>query len=147
MPVSDDSILLPKPVIESCYASIFRCYQEMFPTSFTTKTALTRKLSTQHDISVYRLKPLGDEAQGIPFTRSPRNSPRSSLRESGKNKNPLQMMASLRRSFRWRNGRKIWIWNLMLDFNQWEYWLFHMELQKLQRKYNLGNWKSTELRQ
>ncbi len=100
MPGYEDKILLPKPVIESCYASIFRCYQEMFPSSFTSKTALTKKLSVQHDLSLCRLRPLEDDNHlGIPFTRSPRNSPRSSLRET-KSRNPMQMMASLRRSFR-----------------------------------------------
>lgn len=99
MPTSDDNILLPKPVIDSCYASIFRCYQEMFPSSFSSKTALTKKLSMNYDLKNCKLKPYGDEHYGIPFTRSPRNSPRSSLRES-KSKTPLQMMASLRRSFR-----------------------------------------------
>lgn len=96
---SDESILLPKPVIDSCYASILRCYQEMFPSSFSSKTALTKKLSTNYDLKSFRIKPLNDENYAIQFKRSPRNSPRSSLRES-KSKTPLQMMASLRRSFR-----------------------------------------------
>eukprot|EP00794_Sanderia_malayensis_P007979 gene7979-8836_t len=96
MPVYDDKILLPKPVIESCYASIFRCYQEMFPCSFSSKTALTKKLSVHHDLSLCKLKPMTDDQPGTQFIRG---SPRSSLRES-KNKSPMQIMASLRRSFR-----------------------------------------------
>ncbi len=99
MPSHEDSILLPKPVIDSCYASIFRCYQEMFPSSFASKTALTKKLSVQYDLSLHKLKPLADDSPTSQFVRSPRNSPRSSLRES-KSRNPIQMMASLRRSFR-----------------------------------------------
>ena len=43
-PTDDETILLPKQVVDSCYYCIYQCYKDMFPTVNYCKSALYKKL-------------------------------------------------------------------------------------------------------
>ena len=106
-----ENVLLPKQVIDSCYAAIFRCYQEMFPTAFTAKSSsLSKRLST--DVSniyrvsvvssdlnnVHRLSVPVDELSVSDARESPSASPSSRGHKGGESKqrNPVQKKPSFK---------------------------------------------------